>query len=134
MSLVHIALKQGKSKEHIKAITDGVCQAMQETYAVPAEDRFITVTQHGDGEFIYSPSYLGVKHTDDLVIIRITANKTRTTAQKRALYRRIAEKLAESPGIKQSDVFISLIEVPQENWSFGDGKAQYVDVLSHQRP
>jgi len=28
--------------------------------------------------------------------------------------------------LRKEDVFINLIEVPKENWSFGNGDAQYV--------
>ena len=58
-------------------------------------------------------------------MIQITVNNTRTIEQKKALYKRIAEELAESPGLRREDVFINLVEVPKENWSFGNGIAQY---------
>lgn len=35
--------------------------------------------------------------------------------------------LQEAIGIRTDDVFISLVEVPKENWSFGGGVAQYAD-------
>ena len=63
---------------------------------------------------------------DDLVIIQITANNTRTVTQKQAFYARVATLLAESPGLRSEDVFINLVEVAKENWSFGNGEAQYV--------
>ena len=59
------------------------------------------------------------------MIIQITANNTRNREQKQALYRRIVELLGEEPGIRPEDVFINLVEVLPENWSFGNGLAQY---------
>lgn len=41
------------------------------------------------------------------------------------LFARMAELLAKSPGVRKEDVFVSLIEVAKENWSFGNGVAQY---------
>ncbi len=32
---------------------------------------------------------------------------------------------ASDPGVGPGDVFINLVEVPKENWSFGNGVAQY---------
>jgi 4-oxalocrotonate tautomerase len=78
------------------------------------------------GEFDYSPRYLGIARGDDLVVIQITANNTRTVEQKQALYRRIAERLTDNLGVRPEDVFISLVGVLPEDWSFGNGRAQYV--------
>ncbi|WP_343718222.1 tautomerase family protein [Inquilinus sp.] len=125
MPLVRISLQKGKPAGHIKAIRDGVYLAMRETFNVPENDRFILVHEHDDTGFDYDPAYPGLARTGDVVFIQITANNTRTVEQKQALYRRIADRLAESPGLRGDDVFISLVEVAKENWSFGNGIAQY---------
>ena len=106
-------------------IFDGLYQAMREAFNVPEYDQFMTITEHSAGSFRYDPSYLGIERSDDLVLIQITANNTRNLEQKKALYRRIAELLGKNPGIRPEDVFVSLLEVPKENWSFGNGLAQY---------
>lgn len=81
MPLVRIALRTGKSSEHIRAISDGIYAAMHETFAVPEDDRFMLVSQHRDEEFVYDAGYLGIARSADLVIIQITANNTRTLEQ-----------------------------------------------------
>ena len=86
------------------------------------------VTQHDAEEFDYSPRYLGIARSDDLVVIQITVSNTRTVEKKQALYRRIVERLADNPGARPEDVFISLVEVLPEDWSFGHGRAQYVEL------
>jgi 4-oxalocrotonate tautomerase len=103
-----------------------VYQALRDTFDVPDGDRFVTITEHDGDDFIYDPAYLGIQRTDDLVIIQLTVSNTRPCAQKQALYRRIVERLAENPGLRPEDVFINLVEVLPENWSFGMGEAQYV--------
>jgi 4-oxalocrotonate tautomerase len=125
MPLVRVSLRQGKSADYKKAIGDGVYRAMIETFAVPAEDRFIVVSEHAESEFQFSRTYLDIARSDDLVIIQITANNTRTVEQKKALFARVAELLSEDPGLRKQDVFINLVEVAKENWSFGNGVAQY---------
>lgn len=126
MPLVRISLRKGKPAAHVAAIRDGVYQAMRETFNVPENDRFILVHEHDDTGFDYDPTYPDIARTGDVVFIQITANNTRTVEQKQALYRRLADRLAESPGLRREDVFINLIEVAKENWSFGNGIAQYV--------
>jgi phenylpyruvate tautomerase PptA (4-oxalocrotonate tautomerase family) len=125
MPLTRVALRRGKPAAYRRAILDQLYEAMRETFAVPEGDRFMTLTEHDDSDFHYGADYLDIARSDDLVMIQITANDTRTLAQKRALYRRIAERLAENPGIRPEDVLISLVEVKRENWSFGHGLAQY---------
>jgi 4-oxalocrotonate tautomerase len=125
MPLVRVALRQGKSAGYKQAIGDGIYQAMLETFGVPKEDRFIVVSEHDESEFQFSKTYLDIARSDDLVIIQITANNTRNVEQKKALFARIAELLSQNPGLRKEDVFINLVEVPKENWSFGNGIAQY---------
>ncbi|MFD1624271.1 tautomerase family protein [Azospirillum griseum] len=125
MPLVHISMRAGKPDSHRQAICDGLYRAMHETFNVPEDDQFMAVTEHEAASFRYSPSYLGVARSDDLLFIQITANNTRTLEQKKALYRRIVELLGESPGVRPEDVFINLVEVAKENWSLGNGVAQY---------
>jgi phenylpyruvate tautomerase PptA (4-oxalocrotonate tautomerase family) len=125
MPLVRISLRKGKDAAYRQAIRDNVYAAMRETFNVPEDDRFIVLHEHDGDGFDYSPSYLGMARSDDLLLIQITANNTRTVEQKKALFARIAERLAKEPSVRPDDVFINLVEVAKENWSFGRGIAQY---------
>lgn len=125
MPLVHISLRAGKSEAYRQAIFDGLYRAMRETFSVPEDDQFMSITEHDAANFRYGASYLGIARSDDLVLIQITANNTRTMEQKKALFHRIAELLGESPGLRPEDVFVNLVEVAKENWSLGHGLAQY---------
>lgn len=125
MPLVRISLREGKSEEYKKALADGVHRAMVEGADVPAQDRFQVITEHPPGGLIYNPTYLGVTRTDDIVMVQITMSTGRKLAQKRKLIKRMAEILQENPGLKPADLMVNLVEVAWENWSFGNGEAQY---------
>src|ERR1700743_3027919 len=125
MPLVRVSLRRGKPAAYRKAILEGIYQAMISAFEVPVDDRFMVISEHDEPDFSYSKSYLGIPQTDDLVIIQITANNTRTVAQKKAFYRMIVENLKADPGVRPEDVVINLVEVAKENWSFGNGIAQY---------
>src|ERR1700733_183166 len=118
MPLVRISLRQGKSADYKQAIGDGVYQAMLEAFGVPKEDRFIVISEHAASEFQFSRTYLDIARSDDLVIIQITANIGRTVEQKKAFFALIAELLSREPGLRKEDIFINLVEVAKENWSF----------------
>ena len=125
MPLSRVSLRRGKPAAHRQAILDGVYRAMRAVFDVPDEDRFMTITEHDEDNFSYSKSYLGIARSDDLVMIQLTVNNTRTLEKKKALYRAIVENLTADPGLRPEDILINLIEVLPENWSFGNGIAQY---------
>jgi 4-oxalocrotonate tautomerase len=125
MPLVRIALREGRSAEYRRAIADGVHQGMVDALAIPPDDRFQVITEHSADNLIYDAKYLGIQRTDHFVLIQITLSAGRKPAQKRVLYKRITELLAKSPGVRPEDVMINLVEVVWENWSFGNGVAQY---------
>lgn len=126
MPLVRIDLRVGKDAGYKKAICDGVYRAMRETFNVPEEDRFMAINEHTAGDFDFSRAYMDIARSDDFVMIQLTVSNTRTRTQKKALFARIAELLAKDPGIRPQDVFINLVQVTTEDWSFGNGVAQYV--------
>ena len=126
MPLARVSIRRGKPAVYRKAILEGLYQAMRETFNVPDGDRFMILTEHDQDDFVYDPNYLGIQRSDDLVYIQLTVSNTRPTAQKQELYRRIVAKLTASPGLRPQDIFVNLVETLPENWSFGNGEAQYV--------
>ena len=125
MPLVRVSLRQAKPAAHARLIGDAVHQAMVETIGVPPLDRFQIITEHPADGLVYDPSYLGIARTDGVIVIQITLNVGRTLEQKKALYARIAALLQERAQVRPEDVFVNLVEVAKENWSFGNGIAQY---------
>jgi 4-oxalocrotonate tautomerase len=128
MPLVRIDLRAGSSLEYRRALGDGVHRAMIEALAIPAADRFQVIMEHPPEGLVYDPGYLGVRRSDRVVFVQITLSAGRKPQQKRKLYGRMAEILAESPGLEPQDLLINLIEVSWENWSFGNGEAHYMDA------
>jgi 4-oxalocrotonate tautomerase len=125
MPLVRIALRKGTTPEFRRALSDSVHRAMVETIKVPEQDRFQVITEHDASSLVYDPSYLGISRSDSVVFIQITLSAGRTLEVRKALFARIAQLLRESPGLRPEDVFVNLVEVAKENWSFGNGVAQY---------
>jgi 4-oxalocrotonate tautomerase len=125
MPILHVSLRAGKPSTYRQAILDGLYRAMRETLNVPDGDQFMTITEHEATNFRYGNAY-DISRSDDLVFIQITVFSTRTPEQKKALFRRIAELLGESPGVRPEDVFVNILDSAKENWSVGYGIAQFV--------
>jgi 4-oxalocrotonate tautomerase len=125
MPLQRISIVSGKDFAYRQAIADGVHRALVETLDVPADDRFQILTEHASGSLICSPRYLGIDHGRAPVFVQITLNRGRTLAKKKAFYARLADVLLEMAHVPRADVIVNLVEVEKEDWSFGDGIAQY---------
>ena len=125
MPLVRIDLPRGKSSEYRRTLGDVVYEAMIQTINVPANDRFLIITEHPPEELIIDRTYLGIERSADCILIQVTLNEGRSTELKKAFYRAIADGLNQRLGLRKQDVLINLVEVKKENWSFGNGEAQY---------
>jgi phenylpyruvate tautomerase PptA (4-oxalocrotonate tautomerase family) len=125
MPFVRIDLTEGKSAEYRQAIGEVIYDSMRTTIDVPENDRFQIITEHKPENLIFDRTYLGVARSDDCVFIQITLNAGRTLEKKRAFYKAIADGLHQRLKLRREDVFINLVEVGKENWSFGNGLAQY---------
>ena len=124
MPLVRIDLRKGKDTTYREEIGLIVHDALI-SVGVPKDDHFQVITEHEPPNLVFDPAYLGIRRSEDLVMIQITWNEGRTVEQKKALYRSIVDELSASISIRPEDVFVSLVEVRRENWSFGNGIAQY---------
>ena len=125
MPLVRIDLQKGKDASYRQKAGRVVYEAMLATINVPKDDRFQIIAEHDSSNFIFDPDYLGIHRTGELIMVQMFLNEGRTVAQKQALYKAIADGLSEALGIRKEDVFITLVDVKKENWSFGNGIAQY---------
>ena len=125
MPFARIDIVRGKSADYKRTIADVVYEAMLDTLKAPANDRFQVIAEHAPESHIADDRYLGIKRTQDCVFIQLTLNAGRSLDQKKGFYKAVADGLHERLGLRREDVFINLVEVAKENWSFGNGVAQY---------
>jgi 4-oxalocrotonate tautomerase len=130
MPIARIDLIEGKSMDYRAKVGQVVYQCLVDVFGVPANDRFQVITEHPKAGLHYASDYLGIRHTDDCIFLQITLNDGRTVEQKRRFYKAIADGLEAAVKLRPEDVIINLVEVPKENWSFGNGEAQYVPAAT----
>ena len=126
MPLVKIDLHSGKDAEFHRKLSDAIHDAMVVTIGVPVADKFQIITEHSAGDLVFPPSYLDIPHESDIMFIQIYLNAGRSVELKQALYRAIASGIAAAVDFNPKDLIINLVEVRKEDWSFGNGIAQYV--------
>jgi 4-oxalocrotonate tautomerase len=125
MPLVRIDLLEGKSLEYRAQVGEIVYQALLGVLGVPKDDRFQIIAEHPKEGLQFDRDYLGVHRSDDCIFLQITLNSGRTVEMKQRFYKAVADGLHQVLKLRREDVFISLVEVSKENWSFGNGEAQY---------
>jgi 4-oxalocrotonate tautomerase len=127
MPLARIDLPAGKPPEYGRAVADAVYEALIATLNVPRGDRFQVISEHSRDTLLIDPTYLGIDRSADALLIQVTLSEGRTVEVKKTFYKAVADGLHERIGLRREDVFINLVEVKKENWSFGNGVAQYVE-------
>ena len=125
MPLVRIDLPAATPSTEAAAVSDAVHQALVDVFGAPRDDRFQLISRRALGELVCTPQYLGIAHSHRVVVVQITCSPGRSVAQKEQLYARIARDIARATPFAAADVIINLVESLRENWSFGNGIAQY---------
>jgi len=126
MPLVRVDLISGRSESQIAAIGNAIHRALIECLDVPERDHFQVITEHAPNRLIYDSAYLGVERTQGIVFVQVFLSAGRTTEQKQAFYARAANLLASEARVRPEDVTVILTENTREDWSFGQGVAQYL--------
>jgi 4-oxalocrotonate tautomerase len=125
MPLVRIDLPAGKAADYHRAVGTAIYEAMIAFLNVPKDDRFQVISEHSVADLIIDPNYLGIHRTADAIVIQVTLNEGRSVEMKKAFFKAVVDALYERVGLRREDVVINLVEVKKENWSFGNGQAQY---------
>jgi 4-oxalocrotonate tautomerase len=125
MPIVRIDFLEGKASEYGVQVGLIVARTLTEILNVPKDDLFQVITPHPKTGLRFDPDYLGIHRTDDCIFLQITLNSGRTVEMKQRFYKAVADGLHEGLKLRKEDALINLVEVPKENWSFGNGEAQY---------
>jgi phenylpyruvate tautomerase PptA (4-oxalocrotonate tautomerase family) len=121
MPFARIDLAQGKTAEYRATVADVVYEGIVGVLKAPEGDRFMVIGEHKPENFVYDAHFLGIERTPDVIIIQVTSTVGNTKEQKVAFFKQIADELNRRLNMRREDVFISLVFVDREDWSFGNG-------------
>jgi phenylpyruvate tautomerase PptA (4-oxalocrotonate tautomerase family) len=125
--LVRIDVIEGRrSREQLRLLADTVQEVVLERFAAPPRDRYQVLTEHRPGQLMCEDTGLGIERSDDLVVLQVF-QQGRSEEQKRALYAGLAQRLGEATGLAPGDLVVSVVRNTREDWSFGLGRAQFLD-------
>ncbi len=122
MPFARIDLAKGKTAEYRATVADVVYGGIIEVFKAPDGDRFIVINEHAPENFVFDPHFLGIERSPDLIMIQVTSTVGNTKEQKLAFFRQIADELNRRLKVRREDVFINLVFIEREDWSFGNGE------------
>ncbi|MGP6174389.1 tautomerase family protein [Corynebacterium sp. A21] len=120
---VHIP-DQRFSPEQKHALAGALPEALNEALGIPVDDQFVVITAHSPDDLYLNSTYMGMQRSADAIIMTVLFTAERSAADKKVLTKVLCRKVVETLGISADDVFIALIPVPKENFSFGRGELQ----------
>ncbi len=127
MPLVRIDVVEGRrSPEELRLLADTVQEVVLDVFAAPPGDRYQVITEHRPGHLICEDTGLGIERSEDLVVLQVV-QQGRSEEQKRALYAGLSRRLAEVTALAPGDLVVSVVGNTRADWSFGLGRAQFLD-------
>jgi phenylpyruvate tautomerase PptA (4-oxalocrotonate tautomerase family) len=125
--LVRIDVVEGRrSPAQLRLLADTVQDVVLDVFAAPPGDRYQIITEHRPGQLICEDTGLGIQRSDDLVVLQVF-QQGRSDQQKRALYAGLCRRLAEETSLAAGDLVVSVVANTRADWSFGLGRAQFLD-------
>ena len=125
MPLMRFDVLQGRSKDELTALLDAAHRAMLTAFKVPPRDRYQIVHEHPAAHFVIQDTGLDIPRTANVVVLTVTS-RPRSRAMKQTFYAELCRELQASCRIEPSDVMVSIVTNTDEDWSFGNGRAQFL--------
>ena len=122
MPFARIDLAKEKTPEYRATVADVVYRGIVGVLKAPEGDRFMVIGEHSPDNLVYDPRFLGWERSPDFIMIQVTSTVGNTKEQKVAFFRYMADELKSRLSVRREDVFISLVFVDREDWSFGNGE------------
>src|SRR5882724_10484925 len=129
MPLVKIHVLEGQYDERrISNVSKAVQDALMSVLKIPPDDFFQIIHELPRNRFLHTPSFVGMKYSDDFILLEVAFIFGRPKGTRLALLKELNARIVTAIGISPDDVMIQLIEGPGENFSFGQGLAQRAHI------
>jgi hypothetical protein len=125
MPVAKIHVLEGRYDERrLTNVSKAVQDALIKIAKIPPDDFFQIIHELPRNRFLHTPSFLGLKYSDDLILLELTFISGRPKEIRLALLKELNERIVSGAEISPDDLLINLYEIAGENVSFGQGLAQ----------
>ena len=120
MAIVRVDFPNKQPAEFSSAISGVINSAMQEIFGVPALENYIVCQGYPTEAILHAPGVCPPERLEKIVFIQITLNQGRSAELKAKFFSELNRKLVSTGYLQTENIFINLVEVARENWSFGN--------------
>ena len=129
MPVFQAHVKAGRfTTEQKRALADALNQSLVQGLGIPEGDRFIMISEHGEGELFLHPTFMDMERGPDAMFVTVFIGAHRPLEDKQTLAAHINKLATEALGISPDDIFITLVPVPNDGFSFGRGELQLAET------
>ena len=125
MPMIRFDVIEGRTDEEIRKLLDAAHRAVLTSFSVPTGDRYQIITEHKSSRLVMEDTGLSLERTRDVVVVSVTT-RPRSQESKQTFYFELCKELKEACGIEPCDVIVSIVTNGDDDWSFGNGAAQYL--------
>jgi 4-oxalocrotonate tautomerase len=119
MAIVRIDFSQCQAEELGRQLAMAVNATMHQVLKVPPNENYLVCQRHPTGMLLHDPGTVQPERLARIVFIQITLNQGRSPELKAAFFSQLNRNVCNATGLQPEDVFVNLVEVARENWSFG---------------
>lgn len=123
--MTRISLRAGLGAEYKARLGALLQRALEEHFQVPPGDCFQLFDEYPAGGRVFDPHYPypdTSARSGDYLLLQITAGRRRSRAQKRALYRGLADACQQQLGLDPTDLMVVITYNDVDDWSFSGGR------------
>ena len=129
MPIAKIHVLEGQYDEaRLGKVSSAVQNGLISALGIPPEDFFQIFHVLPRNQYRHTPSFLGLKYSDDLIVLEITFISGRPSEKRLGLLKALNDAVVAAAGISPDDLMIAFYEVPGDNISFGRGLAQRAHI------
>jgi phenylpyruvate tautomerase PptA (4-oxalocrotonate tautomerase family) len=129
MPLAKIHVLEGRYDDaRIDKLSAAIQSGLIGALGIPPEDFFQIIYSLPRSHFRHTPGFLGLKYSDDLIVLEIAFISGRPKEQRLKLLKALNDAVVAAAGISPDDLMIVFYETPGENISFGRGEAQRAHI------
>jgi hypothetical protein len=127
--LAKIHVHEGRYDERrLTNVSKAIQEALISTLKIPQDDFFQIIHELPRNRFLHTPSFMGMRYSDDFILLELVFISGRPKETRLALLKELNKRIVAGAGVSPDDVMILLSEGPGENFSFGQGLAQRASV------
>lgn len=120
MAIVRVDFSTKQPAEFAPTVSRVINACMQQVLGVSPTENYIVCQAYPAEAILHAPDICSTERLEKIAFIQITLNQGRSAELKRKFFKQLGAELMETGYLKVEDMFINLVEVASENWSFGN--------------